>query len=128
MVSWRATATTGFLAGGVVGLRAWNADWPQLAIPEVWRGAALGWLFGVIVGLLGERLGSRRRPAGGGVRPARRGATLLALLPLALWATWPLPGGLLRKALPTSRAAGETRPNLILISIDACAATTCGQT
>jgi arylsulfatase A-like enzyme len=119
MVSWRATASAGFLLGGAAGLRVWNAAWPRLALLEGCRWAALGWLVGVIVGLLGGWLRSRRvRPVAETARWRRRLATLVALAPLALWATLALPGGLLRKAL-LGRGTGDTRPNLILISIDA---------
>jgi arylsulfatase len=90
------------------------------------RGAALGWLAGVVVAApvgwvwgkarkgRGERReGSRWR------RAARAGFTMLAVGPVVLWLTMAVPGGALRRAMGAGRGAGDARPNLILITIDA---------
>jgi arylsulfatase len=47
------------------------------------------------------------------------GLTAVALAPVGLWLTIALPGGLLRRAMATGRAAGDSRPNIILITVEA---------
>jgi arylsulfatase A-like enzyme len=121
----RITAPAGFLLGAARGAVPWHRAWPGLSILSAWKGAAEGWLVGLGLGLALGWAWSRRSSAGGRQPRAgwRRGLaavlTALALAPAALWLTIALPGGLLRRAMASGRAPGDTRPNFILITIEA---------
>jgi arylsulfatase A-like enzyme len=127
MAALRAGAVGGFLIGMGLGLRLWSPAWPLLSAVTALRSAALGSLIGVAASpLLGWALARRRGPAGaagGDALPRWRlavghVATAVALSPALLWLTAP-PDGLLRGGPASARAPGDSRPNIVFITIDA---------
>ena len=112
----RVTGPMGFVIGAATGLLPWHAEWPGLSLLEGWRGAALGWLVGVVAAVPVGWMGFKRASAsGGGGAPRWRralwlGATALALAPAVLWLTIAIPGGVLQKALLPAR---RDQPNII---------------
>jgi arylsulfatase A-like enzyme len=122
--AFRLTAIAGLLVGAAAGFAQWSDAWPELSLMAVARGAMIGWAAGVVLSLplawLWRTGSGRERPtAKRWVRLLGFAASLLALAPAALWVAAAPPGGSGRKALLGGRRAGDRRPNLILISIDA---------
>jgi len=121
----RVTAIIGFLVGAAVSRLHWSQFWPELNWLALWRGAGLGWLAGIVLSAPLVYILSRRASGSrAGPRPRWRQVagvvlTALAMAPLALWLTMALPGGLMRKAMAAGRRPGDSRPNLLLITIDA---------
>ncbi len=125
LTALRVTAITGLLIGAAVGLRHLSPAWLRLSLLAAARPAALGWLIGLCSApLLGWALA--RRPAlehRSAPTRWRRAAGLVlsavAFAPAALWLLLLLPINSLGPAWASPRAPKDTRPNLILITIDA---------
>ena len=120
--AYKLTAISGLLVGAGVGFAHWSGAWPELSLMGVVRGAMKGWVAGVVVWLPVAwlwRRGSGRERRKVWVRLMGYGASLLAVAPAVLWVAAAPAGGSGRKALVGGRRAGDQRPNLILISIDA---------
>ena len=120
LAALRITALAGCVVGAAVGCLPWQPVWPTFSIHGGLRGAAIGWLAGVVLALLVGRL----RPAPPRAQPRLRRAarcviTALALAPALLWFTLAPPGGPLRQAMEWGRTSQDQRPNLILITIEA---------
>jgi arylsulfatase len=124
-----AAAGVAGLAGLVIGMSLtalpWRPAWPGLCILNVWRGAAVGWLLGLGVAAPVCWLLSRRAPAQEQRCRSRRRRVVhttligVSLAPGVVWLTVVVPGTPLRRALAASRPLGDTRPNLVLITVDA---------
>jgi len=125
LTALRVTAITGLLIGAGVGLRDWSPAWPGLSLAVASRPAAFGWLIGLCLSPLLGWAFSRRRVPEHHRAPSRWQRALsvaisvVAVAPAALWLLFLLPIESLRPATASSRAPEDTRPNLILITIDA---------
>ena len=125
IVALRIAGIAGALAGAGVGLLRWSWAWPGLSLTAAAASCALGWLVGVAVspalawGLSRRPKRSRTGPAAKLGRAGSTALTVLAMAPGVLWLTMALPNGFMRDAMAAGRRPGDTRPNLILITIDA---------
>ena len=123
--AFRIAAIGGALIGALVGLRQWSWVWPGLALEAAARPIAIGWLVGVVLSPALARARPRRTAGEPKAPPARwrRAAslllTVLALAPVALWPSLARPAAPLRGAPQPTGPQGDTRPNLIFITIDA---------
>lgn len=98
--------------------------WPQLNEMALDLGCAVGWLIGLVLGVVLAWVWSRRAAAPVSAQNQRRRAgpvvvAMAALAPAALWVTAAFPESALHKALIVGRRPGDSRPNLILITVDA---------
>jgi len=120
----RIAAAAGAAGGLLASLPEVSTAWLRLSGELVARRVAVGWVVGAALSpLVSVVLARRARPLGEAPRRWRRlgraALTLAAAAPLLLWMTLLVPRGLLCRAIAPGRAVGDTRPNLVLITIDA---------
>jgi len=131
LAAFKVTALLGLLAGAAFGALQRSPYWPELSRMALCRGALLGWLAGtalaVPLSLLARRsVASGPRPSSGWRRAPRAVLLVVTLAPVGLWIAAAFPKSAPHQALATGRAEKDTRPNLILISIDALRADSLG--
>jgi len=116
-----ASAIVGALIGLTVGWAQRSDVWPELSrLHIVWM-TAIGWVAGMVAGVLARRVvpPGRPGPTGRWHRAVRGSLMVVGMAPGALWLTLAVPDGLLHEAGPLGRALGDSRPNIVLIGIDA---------
>lgn len=115
----------GTLFGVLIGCMKWSSAWPEPSRLNLLWTASAGWVIGMAVGCvaaIAPRFRLRSRPGYSGrgwPRAAMMGLVVVGIAPGALWLPLSTRGELARGVGPMGRSRGDSRPNIILIGIDA---------
>jgi len=119
------TAIVGAIIGLMIGLSAQSSIWPRLSLIQIVWSMTVGWVVGLgLSAALAWAIGRRVTFSAGREPRLRRGVgravlALVALAPGVLWVVLPPLSGFSWTAVATGRRPLDTRPNIVLIGIDA---------
>jgi arylsulfatase A-like enzyme len=115
----------GALVGAAIGLFQASEVWPRLSQSNVAHRVAMGWLIALIASPLVAVIVARRSalrlggPTGPWRRAGRAALGVIAIAPAAIWLNSLAPSPVGPELARVGRPIGDTRPNIVLISIDA---------